>query len=215
VNKFYSQYQQDKYLEENYFSKISSGFFIEIGADDGVDKSNTFFFENKGWTGICIEPSPVRFQLLKNNRRCECLNCAISSQKGSVVFLDIIGYGKGLSGIMNHYNPRHLERIHKETENNPQTISKKQIEVQVKRMDDILNERKICKVNYCSIDVEGSEYDILSTINFQEVLFDVFSIEDPYNDTRIGQLMSGNRFEFKAKIGPDLIYVNKNFSSQV
>ena len=56
--KFYSQCGQDKWAYENLFKNKNDGFFIEIGADDGIHFSNTKFFEDLGWNGICIEPSP-------------------------------------------------------------------------------------------------------------------------------------------------------------
>ena len=34
-------------LYETYFKDKKNGVFLEIGADDGIDKSNTKFFEDK------------------------------------------------------------------------------------------------------------------------------------------------------------------------
>ena len=36
--KFYSQFGQDKWLYENFFKNKKNGVFVEIGADDGIDK---------------------------------------------------------------------------------------------------------------------------------------------------------------------------------
>ena len=67
---FYSQLKQDKYLYDNFFnSKKNNGFFLEIGADDGIRFSNSYFFEKHlNWDGICIEASPTRYKELVNNR---------------------------------------------------------------------------------------------------------------------------------------------------
>ena len=41
-----------------------NGFYIELGAFDGITQSNTYFFElNRGWKGILIEPSKTSFEL--------------------------------------------------------------------------------------------------------------------------------------------------------
>jgi len=45
------------------FDRSKRGFFIEAGAYDGVDYSNTLYFEKTlGWTGILVEPNPFAFE---------------------------------------------------------------------------------------------------------------------------------------------------------
>ena len=92
---FYSQNGQDKFLLNTLFKNKKNGFFVEVGADDGIDKSNTFMFEKIGWQGICIEPSPERFLKLAENRNCILVNKPISNVIKTVDFMDISGYGKG------------------------------------------------------------------------------------------------------------------------
>ena len=44
--------------------KVENGFFIEAGADDFLDGTNTLLLEEKyNWTGLLIEPNPIRFNL--------------------------------------------------------------------------------------------------------------------------------------------------------
>ena len=64
---FYGQYGEDiKILP--LFEKNYSGWFVEVGAMEGARFSNTYLFELMGWKGICIEPHPDYFDLLKKNR---------------------------------------------------------------------------------------------------------------------------------------------------
>ena len=164
--RYHSQFGQDQFVREKLLPG-PTGYFIEIGADDGVDKSNTMAFEEAGWTGLCIEPSPERFKALQANRRCECLNLAISSTEGHEQFLDILGYGKGLSGIVRHYDPRHVARIANETVDNPLTRGRCEVTVPTRRLDALLAERGVTHVDFCSIDVEGSELEVLESIDFR------------------------------------------------
>ena len=140
--KFYSQYGQDKWLYEKYFKNKKNGVFLEIGADDGIDKSNTKFFEDIGWYGMCIEPSPKRFKLLENNRTCICENYALSNKVDEVDFMDISGWGKGLSGIVDSYDEKHKKRIEQEIKN----PKNKGIEI-IKVKTELLNNLLI--VNFC------------------------------------------------------------------
>src|ERR1700737_1153698 len=90
--QFHSQCGQDKYLYTNFFKDKPNGVFVDVGAHDGVSLSNTFFFE-KGmtWTGICVEPIPDVFALLKANRNCTCIQACICDKYESVPFLRIKG----------------------------------------------------------------------------------------------------------------------------
>ena len=66
---FYSQYNQDNYLETNIFKGYKNGFYVDVGAHDGISFNNTLYFEkNNNWTGINIEPIKSVFDKLVINR---------------------------------------------------------------------------------------------------------------------------------------------------
>ena len=55
---FHSQGSQDKYLEQNVFKGFKNGFFVDVGAYDGIHINNTLYFEETNqWTGINVEPN--------------------------------------------------------------------------------------------------------------------------------------------------------------
>lgn len=63
-----------------------SGFFVELGAGDGLYLSNTAALEEHlGWTGICIEPVPRQYGELIRNRRCACDNSCVGMRDGDQV----------------------------------------------------------------------------------------------------------------------------------
>jgi len=74
----YSQFKQDLFLLE-FYNKKYNGYFIEIGASNGITDSNTYLVEKDyNWKGICVEPIPYRFRDLKNNRpNSLCYNYAV------------------------------------------------------------------------------------------------------------------------------------------
>jgi FkbM family methyltransferase len=209
--KYYSQYSQDRWLYKNLFSEKRNGTFVEIGADDGVDKSNTLFFEkNLSWGGICVEPSPKRFKLLSENRECICENYAIAESEGEVEFMDISGYGKGLSGIVDRYNPEHKDRIEEEI-NHPDNQGYEIIQVSTMPMSSLLEKNDISHVDFCTIDTEGSELQVLKSIDFERCQFDVLLVENNYEENSVEKFLGNIGFIFEIKVGIDDVYINKKF----
>ena len=94
-------------LVEKIFNKFKNqfnGFFIEIGASDGIHLSNTYLLETKyKWKGICCEPIPVRFlKLVKNRPNSICYDEAVYNQSGLTLTFDISNNYDLLSGISDH-----------------------------------------------------------------------------------------------------------------
>ena len=203
--EFYSQFGQDKFIYENFFVDNPAGFFLDIGAHDGITGSNTFFFEKLGWSGICVEPIPSVFQKLKINRKCTSLNVALSNSNGEEDFLVLEGYTEMLSGILKNYDQKHLNRI--ESELKAMGGKKNYIHCKTITFDELEIPHEI---DYMSIDVEGSELSILKTIDFNKYKINVVSIENNYNDNDIVQIMLENNFEILSRALGDIIFKNKD-----
>lgn len=92
TNRYYGQWSPpvDQVLYENYFKKVPKGFFIDCGASDGLLHSCTKFFEDSGWDGICLEPSPKAFAELIKNRRVTSLNAGLSTKNGKITFTEAV-----------------------------------------------------------------------------------------------------------------------------
>lgn len=204
----YSQYGQDIYCFNHFFKRHTNGTFLEIGADDGVDKSNTLFYENLGWEGLCIEPSPSRFKLLKKNRKCLRENYAIYDKKKTAKFLDISGWGKGLSGIIERYNYRHLKRIREELKH-PLNNGYQIIDVECISINDLLEKHRMFKIDFCTIDTEGGELEILKSIDMKRFDLKVVCVENNYADLTIRDFMISMKFEMVARLNIDEIYKSK------
>lgn len=66
-DKYHGLAMLDKKIAEHL--DYTNGFFVELGANDGVSQSNTLYFEKyKGWTGILIEPTPHNYLKCLANR---------------------------------------------------------------------------------------------------------------------------------------------------
>jgi hypothetical protein len=59
---FPSQIGQNKWVSETIFPGVNDGFFLDVGSAYGIVGSNTKALEDKGWTGICIDPFPEEME---------------------------------------------------------------------------------------------------------------------------------------------------------
>lgn len=201
---FLSQDGQDQFIVKLFRNK-RNGVFVDIGAYDGIDFSNTFYLEKElNWKGICIEPNPFVFEKLKTNRKSICLNSGVGEKSGSYKFLAVTGTGTMLSGLIDMFDEKHLLRIDTEIKNNGG--GKRLIDVAVKPLKIILEEHHYKFIDYCNIDVEGGEIGVLKSIDFSKVQIKVFTIENNYNSKEIRNFLKPYGYKLLAKLGADEVY---------
>ncbi len=189
--QFYSQHGQDRYIYETFFKDQTTGFFIDIGAYDGSTYSNTRFLEETlGWKGICIEPIKTQFDLLAKRRKSKCINVCVSNFDGEAEFCEarIPGFGGMYSGLTESYDERHSKYIEQHSN------SKITYKVPVKRLSTILKEFPVDVIDYCSIDTEGSELQIMEDIKENNIIINVLSIENNYRDENLHRYIEGCGF---------------------
>lgn len=192
--KYFSQYKQDEHIDKVLKQK-ENGFFVDIGAHDGQDKSNSFFFEKyRNWSGICIEPGPNEFKALVNNRKSININCCVSNYEGESNFTYINGYSNMLSGLTENYDSQHLLRISRELKEFGG--EQKEIKVPVRTLCSILEDHEAYEIDYCSIDTEGSEYEIIKEFDFSKFKIKTLSIENNYEDENIRNVLFKNGYNF-------------------
>ena len=180
---FYSQCEQDFFLENAIFKGFKNGIFVDIGAHDGRWINNTLYFEEThNWNGINVEPIPdVYAKLIINRPRCININCAIDEFEGTSDFCLNVGYSEAISGLVSHYDERHKQRIINEQKSHASTSNK--IMVNTMRLDKIFNAHNVKHINYLSVEVEGAEFAVLKSINYNDVFIDVIGFENNYEDT--------------------------------
>lgn len=202
--QFYSQSGQDKYLYETFFKNKINGFFVDIGSHDGISGSNTYLFQNLGWTGICFEPIRDVFKQLLYNRsgpRCYCVNAAISNTIGWSQFKVITGHSEMLSGLVDHYSQDHRDRIKREFHEHVQ--QEEIIEVKTYTFDHMINQRNI---DILSIDVEGAEGIIIRDIDFEKYQIDTMVIEFNQYDKSLVDYICDKGYYVATSLGVDVIF---------
>lgn len=108
---YYSQCEEDVFLNNTIFKNKKNGVYIELGALDGVLYSNTKFFEDTlNWTGILIEPHPTKFLLLQKNRPNNFLfNSLVSCHTEPLEFRYFEDGLAAVSGVENTLSQHHFD----------------------------------------------------------------------------------------------------------
>ena len=197
----YSQLGQDLEVIKFYNNK-ENGFFIEIGASDGIILSNTYLLETQyKWKGICCEPIPNNFKnLVKNRPNSICYDEAVYNSSGLTVIFDIANNADLLSGISNHIDcHKSLVDANKET-----------IQVQTISLLDVLNNANApLFIEYMSLDTEGSEFEILKNFDFEKYTFGLIDVEHNYCEprrTEIKNLLLSKGYIYKGENRWDDMY---------
>lgn len=200
---YYSQQNEDKFIFENYLN-YENGFFIELGAMDGHTFSNTLFFErNLNWNGILIEPTSQYNSLIKNRPNCQNFNVAISENEGEIEFVGNGALG-GIKSLMpeGHYVGWGLDK--------EETYRVKTLPFS-KLLDEISKEKKIERVDFFSIDVEGGELEVLLTYDWSIPTFLVLIEMAKYDikkDNECRKFLKEKNFVFECEIGCNEIWIN-------
>lgn len=95
--QYYSQFGEDSWVISN-LPMPKEGTFMDIGAWDGVESSNTLAFEEMGWFGMCVEPVQSAWDKCNYRRKCLCFNLAASNRCSHREF-HLNGTAPGLSGF--------------------------------------------------------------------------------------------------------------------
>lgn len=204
---YFSQYGQDKYVDK-VLHHLRDGVFVDIGANDGISYSNSYFFEKElAWTGIAVEPSPRAFGELVRNRECQFFNGCISNYDGTTPFWYLSGKPQMLSGIPNNYDVKHKRRI-------DMTIrqhggEKEELMLPCLTLNSLLRKYNISRLNFLSIDTEGGEYAILEAFDFNLYVVDVICVENNYHNSCFRDLLGNHGYSLSAITGCDEIYVNR------
>lgn len=219
---YYSQpgAKQDQWLNENIFHNKRSLVFVDLGAYDGKTYSNSLFFEETlGWTGICVEPHPKLFEKLTQLRRCICVHGCVSNIEGQVDFLEIndgpevhVDGPKMLGGIYQKYDQRHINRVFNEVaqDGGTQQLTK----VNAYLLNELLSKHNIYHIDYLSIDTEGSEMDIIESIDYTKFYIYIISVENNFGTPQFSDFLISKGFELIKVLDHDEIYRNTKYMSR-
>lgn len=172
--------QMDQQLLQ--YLDFSNGFFVELGANDGIRQSNTLFLEKKKhWRGVLIEPFPRKAKECKKNRPNSFVFCAAcvpfnyNKKTVELIYADLMSIAPELAYGSNQDHEEHVEKSRKFL-SSEDSIHK--FEAEAQQLNSILDKTKAPKkIDFLSIDVEGAEFSVLNGIDFNKYSFKFILIE--------------------------------------
>lgn len=183
-----SQLRQDLFALAQVQFK-TNGFFVEFGATNGVDLSNTYLLEkNFNWSGILAEPARLWHDSLRAHRNVSIeTRCVWRDSDSSLLFneVDLAEYS-----TVSEYSDIDLHSKFRR--------SGKEYSVKTVSLLDLLEKYQAPRViDYLSIDTEGTEFEILNSFDFSKYRFRVITCEHNYTPMRedVFQLLTENGYK--------------------
>ena len=205
--------------------------FVEIGANDGLHMANSWFFEaHLGWRGMRVEANPHVYQKLTSNRpRCINVNAVTAGkQPKSVPFVSFYRpssgeragakeWETGLSGLEGfggaHKSSLARAKMFAATRRPPLYVERSLLPT--RSFADLFAEHGFPTIDVLMVDVEGAEYEVISSIDFQRVVVKLI-VAETVNE-RLSELLRQQGFrQLGLTVGTtslgDKLFVNERFS---
>lgn len=163
---------------------LSKGYFLEIGANDGISQSNTNFLERRfGWHGILIEPVPSIFKRLVRNRSREnhfwnvaCCSFQYHSKEIEMTYGDLMSVSHFENIDLNAED--HISEAKNYLASNQHPF---RFLANAMTLQEILTKSKAPSfIDFFSLDVEGAEFEVLNGIDFDKYNFRFILVESRF-----------------------------------
>jgi FkbM family methyltransferase len=169
---FFAQAGEDAILYGIFNKKMQNGekgFFVDIGAFHPIIHSNTFRFYLSGWRGINIDACPGSMDLFNKLRPQDInLEIGIGPIKGKSKY-----YLLDEKSTMNSFSKQNLDS-HGMLEG-----VKKELLLEMTTLEDILDtySNNFSEIDFLSVDVEGLDYEVLKSNNWNKYKPKVIVVE--------------------------------------
>jgi FkbM family methyltransferase len=171
------------------------GKYLEFGATNGIELSNSLLLEKEfGWSGVLAEPSPQwKAQLKENRPKSQLLDECIYSETGKSINFFVSNFG--IFSTIEEFRDSDIESMPGNTKvRNEDGYS---VKVPTISLNDVFikyfnGER----IDYMSVDTEGSEFLILSNFNFDKYGPKVVTVEHNFTslEKKLDALFKENKY---------------------
>jgi FkbM family methyltransferase len=190
-----------------------AGFFVEIGANDGISQSNTKYLELfHGWRGVLIEPHPGNFKKLSQTRSGE--NCFENAACVSFDFPSTqmeLTYSNLMTTPMEGYSDLEDRKGHAEAgrkwlrAGDPVSTFFAKARTLTSVLDDA---GAPATIDFMSLDVEGGEIEVLEGVNHEKYRFTWMLVESRSERQIVGFLSQRGYVLYKKLSQHDYLFKN-------
>lgn len=180
--------------------------YIDVGCLWPVRHSNTYYFYERGGSGLCIDPNPTVAQEYEAERpRDVFVNCGIGAEAGT------LSYVMHENPVFNTFSAKRAKAVRKRASKRPGRQVKEVLELPVKTLAQVIEETGFDgRLDLLSVDVEGLELDVLRGHPFDVLRPRLVVVEhlrgraEPLEDAAVVQLMGELDYWVAGFTGHDL-----------
>jgi FkbM family methyltransferase len=183
-----------------FFSGRTDGFFVDIGANDPQRGSQTWMLEERGWRGILIEPQARLCEQLRQARpKSQVFQVACGAPGAPSEMTFFTATTPGHSGLVKNLVDATTTYIGTE-------------KVKVMTLDAILAEAGNPIVDFVTMDVEGTQFDVLRGFSLQRHRPKLLLVEDHLYDLEAHRYLGRAGYRLARRTGLNNWYVPKESS---
>ena len=178
--RYHGLNQLDKKMEA--YLDYDAGYFVELGANDGVSQSNTLYFEKyRGWRGLLVEPAPHNYLRCRANRAPEnhivcaaCVSFGFQPEFVRIAYANLMSTPLGLaSDIADPMAHAHSGRRFLGPREDVFEYG-----AVARTLDALLREAGAPqRIDFLSLDVEGAELEVLRGVDHTAFRFKFLLVE--------------------------------------
>lgn len=181
-------------MVRDFFGNKPEGYFVDVGANDPVENSQSWHLEQLGWTGVLVEPQPALADQLRRTRAAKVFAVACSSPRNAGGTLPL-----HLAGPYSSLDPKLMVAGVKPSA---------PIEVPVRTLDSVLTEAGApAPLDLLSIDVEGHEIEVLTGFDFSRWRPQLILLEDHVTDLAKHRFIQRAGYRLVRRTGLNAWYV--------
>ncbi len=199
-NTYLGEFGEDIFIRR-FFKNTTKGLYVDIGCYHPIKGSLTNYLYESGWNGINVDLSQASIDLFNISRpKDKNIRAAITDFDGDTYYHE--------NGLINQQNS---------LEGN----SEKKIKVKAYKLNSLLEELSVNKINYLNIDAEGHDFKIISEFNFNKYRPQLISIEhNSYKShdiisSSMHTLISKNKYFLASKYGVTSIYIDSGYEDKI